>query len=51
MRSAEGISAIHGGRGSQWSGRIKAGGHQEGLAAVKTVVGLLRATNVSVRAG
>ncbi|SCE94219.1 hypothetical protein [Micromonospora mirobrigensis] len=34
-----------------WSGRIRAGGHQEGLTSVKTVVGLLRATNVSVHAG
>ncbi|MFI2651141.1 hypothetical protein [Micromonospora fulviviridis] len=31
-----------------WSGRIKAGAHQEGLAAVKGVVGLLRATNIAV---
>ncbi|MFJ6198158.1 hypothetical protein [Micromonospora sp. NPDC092111] len=31
-----------------WSGRVKAGTHQEGLAAVKGIVGLLRATNVAV---
>ncbi|MET8090254.1 hypothetical protein [Micromonospora sp. NPDC005220] len=33
-----------------WSGRIKAGSHQEGLAAVKGIVGLLRAANVSLHA-
>ncbi|WP_428964813.1 hypothetical protein [Micromonospora fluostatini] len=37
-------------RYGHWSGRITAGAHQEGLVAVKSVVGLLRATNVAVRA-
>ncbi|WP_431937126.1 hypothetical protein [Micromonospora sp. RP3T] len=37
-------------RYAYWSGRIRAGSHQEGLATVRTVVGLLRATNVSVHA-
>ncbi|GIF47212.1 hypothetical protein DFJ67_7164 [Asanoa ferruginea] len=51
IQAGSAASGILADRYGYWSGQIKAGTHQEGLAAVKGVVGLLRATNIAVHAG